>query len=77
MTNKNPNIIPVVVNYGVRVNPNNVPEEIKRENEKIRKAVMDNMKIMGFQNTAGGGILVSEVMHTGIPTDNFWEYMDD
>lgn len=77
MTSKNPNIIPVVVNYGVKVNPSNVPEEIKRENEKIRKAVMDNMKVMGFQNTAGGGILVSEVMHTGIPTDNFWEYMDD
>ncbi len=66
---------PIIVNYGVKVNPSDLPKDIVQENERLRAVALDTMKRMNFQNTKNGAVIVSEVLHTGIPTENNWEYM--
>ena len=67
---------PVIVNYGVKVNPKDLARDIVAENDRLRSVAFDTLKRMNFTNIKGGAIIVSEVLHTGIPTDNHWQYME-
>ena len=62
-----------IVNYGVDMTQDNLPDAIKREDERL---MARGREIISAHNMGKGAIMVSEVLHAEVPTLNNWRYME-
>ena len=63
-----------VLNYGVDVTPDNLPANIKEEDDRL---ISRGREIKDKMNLGKGVLIVSEVLHSEIPTFNNWIYKEE
>ena len=61
-----------IINYGVDMTADKLSDTIKEEDERLMKAGRETVDRLGMGK---GALMVSEVLHTGVPTNNHWRYM--
>ena len=63
-----------VLNYGIDVTPDNLPANIKEEDDRL---ITRGREIKDKLNLGKGSLIVSEVLHSEIPTFNNWVYKEE